>query len=129
MTMIKGRVYQIVSRNLVYVVGDGRGFIGIREKFGSRYLFTEYPSTVKHIRDTQIDVPQEILIQDTLGTRDAKTQRIVIFDKTATSEIHPNGWWRYEDTNELAPDGCSAESIFNRKLFQFLDKLETEEEP
>jgi hypothetical protein len=39
----KGVVYEIRCRNLLYGVFDGnRGFIGIREKFGYRYLFTEY---------------------------------------------------------------------------------------
>jgi hypothetical protein len=36
-------VYRIRSRNLLVGVFDGStGFIGIREKFNSRYLFTEY---------------------------------------------------------------------------------------
>lgn len=37
-------IYRIHSRNLEYgVYSEGaRGFIGIREKFGKRYLFTEY---------------------------------------------------------------------------------------
>lgn len=39
----KGHLYQIRSRNLPYGVYDGRGgFIGIREKFASLFLFTEY---------------------------------------------------------------------------------------
>lgn len=38
----KGFVYRINSRNLGIGVFDGnKGFIGIREKFGDRYLFTE----------------------------------------------------------------------------------------
>jgi hypothetical protein len=40
---IKGNVYKIRSRNLTLGVFDGEmGFIGIRTKFGDRYLFTEY---------------------------------------------------------------------------------------
>src|SRR5579859_7846431 len=36
-------VYKIHSRNLILGVFDGQsGFIGIREKFGYEYLFTEY---------------------------------------------------------------------------------------
>ena len=39
----KGFLYEIHSRNLDFGVFDGNdGFIGIREKFGKRYLFTEY---------------------------------------------------------------------------------------
>lgn len=39
-----GRVYRIQSRNLITGVwrGSSQGFIGIREKFGSEYLFEEY---------------------------------------------------------------------------------------
>ena len=40
---IKGGLYQIDSRNMSLGVYDGAdGFIGIRYKFGDRYLFTEY---------------------------------------------------------------------------------------
>lgn len=39
----KRAVYRILSRNLWIGVYDGKeGFVGIREKFGSKYLFTEY---------------------------------------------------------------------------------------
>ena len=38
-----GMAYKLHSRNLAIGVYDGNeGFIGIREKFGPRYLFTEY---------------------------------------------------------------------------------------
>ena len=67
---IKGRVYQIRCRNLRYGVYDGNsGFIGIREKFGVRYLFTEYHwdigaphGTVSDQIDTGIDVPAGIVL-------------------------------------------------------------------
>ena len=45
MTECKHRgVYKINCRNLIYGAYDSerQGFIGIREKFGSEYLFTEY---------------------------------------------------------------------------------------
>lgn len=61
---VKGRVYEIRCRNLLFGVYDGEGgFIGIRTKFGSRYLFTEYHwdkgppfGTVMGHKDTGIDV-------------------------------------------------------------------------
>lgn len=39
-----GRAYRISCRNLVYGVWDAttKGFVGIREKLGREYLFTEY---------------------------------------------------------------------------------------
>lgn len=42
-TLIKGNLYRIRSRNLPYGVYDGLGgFIGIRQKFGTTFLFAEY---------------------------------------------------------------------------------------
>ena len=39
----KGKVYRLRSRNLVVGVLDGKdGYIGDREKFGARFLATEY---------------------------------------------------------------------------------------
>jgi len=39
----RGTVYKLSSRNLHYGVYDGdEGFIGIRQKFGDFFLFTEY---------------------------------------------------------------------------------------
>lgn len=41
---VERTIYELASRNLrvgVFVAAE-RGFIGIREKFGSQYLFTEY---------------------------------------------------------------------------------------
>jgi hypothetical protein len=41
----QGMAYKLQSRNLAVGVYDGNeGFTGIREKFGRRYLFTEYHS-------------------------------------------------------------------------------------
>jgi len=40
-----GYLYKIFSRNLrfgIFTGGDYGGFLGIREKFGYEYLFTEY---------------------------------------------------------------------------------------
>ena len=44
----RGKIYRLRSRNLIVGAYDGRGgFIGIREKFGQRYLFTEFDSSVE----------------------------------------------------------------------------------
>lgn len=46
MSLVTGGIYAVHSRNLRYAVYDGNdGFTGIREKLGSRYLFTEYLRT------------------------------------------------------------------------------------
>lgn len=39
---IVGMTYEIKSRNLVVGVWTGEGFVGIREKFDSEFLFVEY---------------------------------------------------------------------------------------
>lgn len=62
---IKGRLYRIGCRNLSLGVYDGNeGFVGIRHKFNSRFLDTEYHfdqgppyGTVHTVMDTKIDVP------------------------------------------------------------------------
>jgi len=59
---VKGRLYKLACRNLGYGVYDGEGgFIGLREKFGNVYLFTEFHwdigaphGTVEGIVDTDI---------------------------------------------------------------------------
>ena len=62
---IEGRLYRFRARNFKSGIYDGKGgFIGIREKFGNRYLFTEFHwdadshlGTVFAIKDTGIDCP------------------------------------------------------------------------
>lgn len=69
---IPGRVYRIKARNFTLGVFDGReGFIGIREKFGHRYLFTEDHwdtgaphGTVQPIEDIGIFVSSEIVLAE-----------------------------------------------------------------
>lgn len=65
--LVLGRVYKVYCRNLHLGVFDGKdGFIGIREKFGRRYLFTEHHwdceafGTVRGVVDLNIDVPRSI---------------------------------------------------------------------
>jgi hypothetical protein len=75
---VVGRVYKIRCRNLSYGVYDGDGgFIGIRTKFGSRFLFTEYHwdtgapfGTVSNQEDTGIDIPEDINIKDRENSAD-----------------------------------------------------------
>lgn len=63
------RVYRIRSRNLLVGAwrAEVKGFIGIREKFGSEYLFTEYHhdadphvGTVSAMEPLDVVVPEEI---------------------------------------------------------------------
>lgn len=127
---IARRVYRIKSRNLSIGVYDGSGgFIGIREKFGDRYLFTEYHwdqgppfGTVSGHIDMGIDLPKDIPLETSLGTVDEKTGRPIDFDKP----IFEGGrGWFFTDTNE-ASELIWPIDVSNKRLFHFLERLEKE---
>lgn len=70
----RGGIYEIRSRNLRVGVFDGEdGLIGIREKFGERYLFTEYRNdgpygTVRAVIRRLGTVPEDVPLKDQLGS-------------------------------------------------------------
>lgn len=83
--LIDRRIYRLSSRNLVIGVwrAEENGFIGIREKFGDEYLFTEYEhdfdphfGTARAMEDMGIDVPAEIRLHE-----------------NAVREIEIDSWW------------------------------------
>lgn len=124
---VEGRVYRLHSRNLdlgVFVSAD-RGFIGIREKFGSRYLFTEYHhdtgppyGTATPLEDIG-EVPENINLVERHGSIDQVTKRPVAFDKP----IRGGGrGWYFVDTDEASED-IRPISVHNDKLFGFLESL------
>lgn len=70
---IDRKFYLIHARNFYYGVfsKEKKGFIGIRTKFGQRYLFTEYHwdegepyGTVKPIEVLSIDLPKNIELDE-----------------------------------------------------------------
>ena len=76
---ITGPLYRIHSRNLKLGIFDGKtGFIGIRLKFGFKYLFTEYhwdqgpPYGTVQPKEDLGPIPDDIEIYDcrfeTIGT-------------------------------------------------------------
>lgn len=89
-------IYRIRSRNLTVGVYDGKGgFIGIREKFGSLYLFTEYAweqgppyGTVRiEGREGVGWCPPEIKLTETLGTKCGECGEQVTFDMEVTQWV------------------------------------------
>jgi hypothetical protein len=134
---IKGRVYRLRCRNLLVGVFDGKdGFMGIRTKFGHRYLFTEYHweqgapfGTVAGAADLGIDVPEDIPIVETLGSIDRDSKRPVERDADATNPHYPErkGWWRYIDTGEVAGPEVYATAVANDELFAFLERIDKEQ--
>lgn len=122
------RLYKVWCRNLTVAVYDGNGgFCGIRTKFGDRYLFTElhwdkcqYHGTVRAMRDTGVDLPAGIPIEERLGSVDSGTGRQVHFKFDEGKTV---GKWYFDDTGEHGPD-IQPRSVHNEALFDFLDKFE-----
>lgn len=121
-------LYRIHSRNLNFGVysEEAKGFIGIREKFGSKYLFTEYHwdtgepyGTVKPQEELFI-IPEEFILKEYLGSKDHKTGRLIEFDKPVKDG--GKGWY-YIDTGEPSTN-ISPVSIHNNDLFDFLTNVE-----
>ena len=121
---IPRRLYKLRCRNLTLGVYDGKeGFIGIRIKFSSRYLFTEYHwdqgppiGTVHTAIDEGIDLPPHITLCESLGTIDRETGRWVQFDKP----IADGGrGWVFSDTDEPSEDIIPVGKA-NTDLFDWL---------
>ena len=127
----KRRVYKLISRNLSFGVFDGKTrFIGIRTKFGRRFLDTEdhwdtgHPfGTARPEEDIGIVVPEEIILHmfENEGIpMDKITGRDVSFDKSVSEG--GKGWF-FKDTGESNVN-ISPIIFENRKLFTFLEKIE-----
>lgn len=70
---IDRRFYNFSARNFYYGIFNEseKGFIGIREKWGSRYLFTEYHydtgapyGTVKPVRLMNVEIPSDMIVNE-----------------------------------------------------------------
>jgi len=121
----EGYLYEIHSRNLDLGVFDGKGgFIGIREKFGRKYLFTEYHvetgapyGTVSPTKEL-VRVPDGIEVKESLGTVDSESKRRIEWNDKENN-------WFYIDTNEpfrpLKGNKGFALEVFNDALFDFLN--------
>lgn len=126
--LVKGRVYKIESRNLNFGVYDGAlGFTGIREKFGDRYLFTEFHwnkghhGTVSGMTDTTLDIPEGMDAScRAKGSVDAETGRDVDF-----VEINGNFVWAWADTLQADPS-IRAVNKGNMALKEFMEMIEQE---
>ena len=119
---IPRRLYKLKCRNLIMGVFDGdQGFIGIRQKWASKFLDTEYHwdqgppyGTVYGVEDTGIDMPADVQLCSSPGTIDQVTERWVAFDKPVNEG--GKGWY-FTDTGEPSPDirpcGKKNEALFD----------------
>lgn len=123
---VKGKVYKIHSRNLAFGVFDGHdGFIGIREKFSSLYLFKEYHheqgppfGTVSPELELDVQLPEGVELLESLGTIDQFTKRPVSWVR--------HGIWKFDDTGEEFSSGTARPvNVPNRALFDFLKTVDT----
>ena len=122
-------VYEIDSRNLVVgvFVKAKAGFIGIRTKFGSQYLFMEFHhdtgapfGTVQPLKKSSEAPPEIPLVVMLDGTVDSITKRPVKFDRP----VDEGGkGWHFVDTGE-ASKLIRAVAIENETLFTFLESIE-----
>lgn len=125
--LVHRRVYRLRSRNLVIGVWNEKslGFIGIREKGDSLYLFTEYEytlsnGTAKAVRDMEVDVPSAIEMNTGLGTMCSLHLTSCHYQK---NELGDKGKWFHQDGTLLEP-GASPMGVSNQELFDFLTKYD-----
>jgi len=119
--------YRISSRNLIVGVfnAENSGFIGIREKFDERFLFTEYhydtgaPFGTVNPKEKLIKLPDDIRLCEVFECKDKISGREVLFDKPVSSG--GKGWY-YVDTGE-SNQNIKPSSQMNEKLFNWLETI------
>lgn len=122
------RLYIIRSRNLVAGVWDEarRGFIGVREKFGTEYLFTEFHydldpqiGTVSGMEPTEHVLPGDVemvegrTLCNTCEAPAGWTQNPEITDRTS-------GTWGHVDSELDDQHKARAAYFMNQPLYEWL---------
>lgn len=129
-------VYRIYSRNLLVGVYDGKGgFIGIRQKFGHRYLFTEYHwehdphfGTVRPEALIEM-LPAEIEVRERANepTRCSKHGRECAWTGSpvrVAGRIVPAPWVHVDDGSELVGHDSPIAAGTYQPLFDYLDPIQ-----
>jgi hypothetical protein len=119
MNLEVGKVYRLRSRNLLVGVFTGDRFIGIREKFGDRYLDAEYPydnggtATAKEELGSIENIPLKI----SLGSQCQNCGKPAKWSGPPA----PAPW--------VCEGGCEKvypQMVSNKELFRALEKYEQE---
>jgi hypothetical protein len=120
-------VYALRSRNLLVGVWDenSKGFIGVREKMGDIYLFTEYHydlgGTANAIEELPLNLPEDVELRENFDPTCREHLQYVVF----TTPIAKGGeGWIHVNTKERC-DGVKA-SAMNHRLFDLLEPIHVE---
>lgn len=120
-------VYRLHSRNLTLGVFDSTkgGFIGVREKFGDRYLFMEYhfdsgpPYGTARPLELVTYLPPWIRVKERYDTVDRETGKLVDFDRPIADG--GRGWY-FVEADEPSAD-IRPVSYGYAPLKRYLDEL------
>lgn len=117
-------IYALRSRNLLVGVWDAssKGFIGVREKMGDTYLFTEYHydlgGTAHALKEVSLDLPEDIELREFFGPRCDSHSEEVVFAKPIAKG---GDGWIHVGSKERC-DGRPLAST-NKKLFDVLEPI------
>lgn len=124
-----GWTYRIHSRNLSFGVfnQETQGFVGIREKFGNRFLFTEFHwdtgepfGTV-----TPLEALEACPVQDLREyVRDECSVCHVLVEFVKDDPAQRTGRW--EHRGETACQKARPCTVMNQELFEYLDQFKEE---
>lgn len=127
--LVEREVYRIRCRNLSVGVWDPsqRGFIGVREKFGDNYLFTEYHYDADpHVGTVRLMEPLGITLPDEIELYERKSicQHCGEEDEWITyqprPEGGPSGYWTHLDRSLNDQHEPRSGAVQNKALFDFL---------
>lgn len=128
-----GRLYRFRARNFSLGIynENAKGFIGIRTKFGDRFLFTEYHwdadpryGTVQPIEALDARLPDDIPVVESLGTRCGTCgnhlEYVRVLDEAdGSTDIKRSHWKHIEGVDCGAP---RAYRDSNKALFAWLEE-------
>lgn len=108
----RGRVYRLQSRNLQSGVWNGKdGFVGIRTKFGQRFLDVEIhwdlSETIGTARALEAlgAVPESISLDISLGTQCGNCHKLVTYVEHHPEHKGGSGEWLHDDGS---PNCCPS---------------------